>query len=98
FGMFLRSLRKTCRNGVVFTICSELESSFEGETLVLSTDSEAIYKSLRRPEHDVLFKEALAAIGVTSFELRMQGKKEDGIAAKLNQIRSDFSNTPIEIK
>ena len=98
FGMFLRSLRKTCRNGVVFTICSELESSFEGETLVLSTDSEAIYKSLRRPEHDVLVKEALAAIGVTSFELRMQGKKEDGIAAKLNQIRSDFSNTPIEIK
>ena len=66
--------------------------------MVLSTDSEAIYKSLRRPEHDVLVKEALAAIGVTSFELRMQGKKEDGIAAKLNQIRSDFSNTPIEIK
>ena len=98
FGMFLRSLRKTSRNGVLFTMCSELESVFEGDTMVLSTTSETIFKSLNRPEHSTALKEALSAIGVTLFDIRLQGKKGDDFSAKLNRLKEDFSDTPIELK
>ena len=98
FGMFLRSLRKNCRNGVLFTMCSELDSAFEGETMVLTTTSETIFRSLERPEHREAVAQALQAIGIGSFDFRLRGKTGDGFAEKLEKLKADFADTPIEVK
>ena len=98
FGMFLRSLRKNCRNGVLFTMCSELDSAFEGETMVLTTTSETIFRSLERPEHREAVSQALQAIGIGSFDFRLRGKTGDGFAEKLEKLKADFADTPIEVK
>ncbi len=98
FGMFLRSLRKTCRNGVLFTMCSELEPSFEGDALVLSTESETIYRSLGRAEHSAAVAQALEAIGVTAFDIRLRGKTGDAFAQNVEKLKADFADTPVEVK
>ena len=45
FGKFMRALRKTGSNGVLYTMCSDLEFFFEGETLILTTESDTIYRA-----------------------------------------------------
>lgn len=98
FGMFLRALRKTCRNGVLFTLCSELESSFEGDTMILSATGETIFKSLNRPEHRAAVAAALESIGVTDFDIRLKGQRTDDFKEKLDRLKEDFPSTPIEWK
>ncbi len=98
FGMFLRSLRKTCKNGVLFTICSELESVFEDDTLVLLTTSETIFRALNRPDNLSAVQQALQAIGVAQFDIRLKGKKKDEMQEKINRLKGDFPDTPINIK
>ncbi len=98
FGMFLRSLRKNCRNGVLFTMCSELDCTFEGDTMVLSTTSETIHRSLNRPEHRAAVAQALEVIGVNAFDIRLRGKTEEDFPQKLAKLREDFADTPVEVK
>lgn len=98
FGLFLRTLRKTSKSGVLFTLCSELESGFEGDTMVFTTDVESIKNALNRPEHRASMEQTLAAIGVTSFEVRLRGAKSDDFKAKVEKLKSDFPDTPVEIK
>ncbi len=100
FGAFLRSLRKTGRNGVLFTICMDLDNFYEGETFVLSTQSDTIYRSLTKPEHYELIKAAFAAIGVAEngFSVRMQGKRSDDFNEKLEEIKETFGGIKIDVK
>ena len=98
FGMFLRSLRKNSKNGVLFTICSELDCSFEGDKMVLLSDSETIGNSLSRPEHVAAISQALSSIGVNDYEVRVKGSKKDDFEEKLKQLRADFPATPITVK
>ncbi len=96
YGKFMRLLRKTSRNGVLFTMCTDLEVAYEDETLLLFTESETVFRSLSKPEHAAVMKEVFAQLGVTSFAVRKKvaPKKSDG----LEQLKRDFRDYPIEIK
>ena len=96
----MRSLRKTGRNGVLFTICMDLDNFYEGETFVLSTQSDTIYRSLTKPEHYELIKAAFAALGMAEngFSVRMQGKQSDDFNEKLAEIKETFGGVKIDVK
>ncbi len=99
FGRFMRQLRKQSKNGVLFTMCSDLEAEFEGEKLVLFTESLTVFRSLGKEEHVRTMKEIFAQIGVTDFELRKRGetpKTEEKSA--VDALRRDFGDYPIEEK
>lgn len=99
FGKFVRTLRKTSRNGVLFTMCSDLEAVYEGETLVLYTDIETVYKSLSREEHRSVMAEVFAQIGVSDFVVRYKGApRPESNKGGVGQLKRDFSNYPIEVK
>lgn len=98
FGRFIRLLRKTSRNGVLFTMCSDLEAIWEGEKLVLFTGSAMIARSLSKEDHRAVMGEVFAQLGVTDFEVRLRGaenaKPDDGV----KQLQRDFKDYPIDIK
>lgn len=97
FGKFMRTLRKTSRNGVLFTMCSDLEAKFEGATLVLYTESDTVLRALGREEHVKLMSEIFSQLGISAFEIRKKGNqpaRADGLEA----LKRDFPDYPIEIK
>lgn len=96
FGKFLRALRKTARNGVLFTMCSDLETSFDGDTFVFCTDKEVVYRTLMREEHQATMGAALAQVGVFSFRVEMAGGTEKKDVLK--QFKADFADVELEIK
>lgn len=98
FGKFMRTLRKTCKNGVLFTMCADLEAAFEEETLVLTTESETVYRSLGREDHTKLMKEAFLQIGIADFALRLKGKEKQDEKQGIERLKHDFSDYPIEIR
>ena len=100
FGSFLRSLRKTGKNGVLFTICMDLDHVYEGEKFVLITESDSMYRSLVKAEHYELIKQAFSAIGIQEdgFEIRLKGKTSDDFNKGLEELKQRFSDTKIEIK
>lgn len=95
FGKFLRSLRKTNRNGVLFVMCQDLNSEFSGDTFLLSTKSEVVYKSLNREEHLSAIAEALKNIGVEDFRIEFSGDSEKK-QTLTERIRADFGDVDIE--
>lgn len=98
FGSFLRALRKVGRNGVLFTICMDLDSAYEGSAFVLYTESETIYRSLTKEDHYSLIKQALEAIGIADFEVRLRGKKGDEFNRSLSELKEKFPDVKIDIK
>lgn len=98
FAYFLRALRRGAKNGVLFTMCQDLESAFEGDTFLLITDSDAIYRSLRREEHTKAIAAALEQIGISPFDIRLKGEEADPVEAGIEQLKRDFAGTEIRIK
>ncbi len=100
FGLFLRTLRKTGRNGVLFTICMDLEANYEGDVLVLSTESETMYNSMTKEDHYALIQQAFELIGISSdgFDLRLKAKQTDTFTKSFNELKSTFPNVNVEIK
>ncbi len=100
FGLFLRSLRKTGRNGVLFTICMDLDAAYEDGVLVLSTESETMYNSMKKEDHYALICQAFAAIGMeeSAFSLRLKSRKADTFTKGLEALKESFPSTKIEIK
>lgn len=98
FGKFVRTLRKTSRNGVLFTMCSDLAPVFEGGTLVLYTESGTIARSLARAEHHAVMADVFAQVGITDFEVRLKGADAPQKANAAEQLKRDFPDYPIEIK
>ena len=98
FGKFVRTLRKTSRNGVLFTMCSDLAPVFEGGTLVLYTESGTIARSLARAEHHAVMADVFAQVGITDFEVRLKGADAPKKANAAEQLKRDFPDYPIEIK
>ena len=100
FGTFLRSLRRTGKNGVLFTICMDLDFVYEGDVFVLFTESETIYRSLSKPEHYALITQAFEAIGITQegFAVRLKGKNSDGFEKQIEAIKQTFDGVKIEVK
>lgn len=95
FGKFLRMLRRLNRGGtgVLVTMCTELDSRFDGDTFVLYTDKEVVYGMATREDNVPLIKEALAQIGVTDYRVEFSGQavKKDPVV----QFKEDFKDTNI---
>lgn len=98
FGRFIRLFRTTRRNAVLFTLCCDLESSFEGDKFILSTPVEAVYKSLNREDNKAFIAETLQTLGVFSYEIRLKPKGEDKYEKAVNELKRNFSGTDITIK
>ena len=98
FGRFLKLFRTTKRNAVLFTLCMDLESFFEGDTFVLLTDVEAVHKSLNREENKAFIGETLQELGVFSFDIRLKPKGEDKYEKALGELRDNFKGNDVQIK
>ncbi len=100
FGQFLRALRKVGKNGVLFTICMDLENAFEEDIFVLQTPSDTIYRSLCKDEHRKIIKDAFDTLGVAEdgFDIRLKGKKTDEFQKAVNEVKDTFQGVKIEIK
>lgn len=95
FGKFLRSLRKTGNNGVLFVMCQDLNSRFDGDKFILSTENESVYRSLTKAEHLSAIETALKNIGVNDFSVEC-ARKDDGAAESLTErIKKDFGDIKI---
>ncbi len=100
FGSFLRSVRKTARNGVLIALCMDLDCAFEGDIFVLYTESDTVYRSLVKEAHYALIAQAFEAIGIASdgFAIRQRGKKADAIKDGVEEIKETFGGIPVEVK
>ena len=100
YGSFLRTLRKQSKNGVLFTICSDLESFYEGDTFVLTTDLDLAYKGLIKPDNYAVIKEVLQSLGLgeNDFEIRFKAKPADAFNAGLEELKATFQGVKIEVK
>lgn len=97
FGKFLRSLRAV-GNGVLFTICMDMESEFENGMFVLYTTKETLLNTLKRETNYLVVQNALAKIGITDFDLRLKGKAKDDTKRAIDEIKEKFSDVKIEEK
>lgn len=98
FAKFIKSLRTTRKNAVLFTLCMDLDHTFEGDKLILLTESEAVLKSLNRADNTKFISEVLLELGVSDFEIRFRQKSESGYEKALKELKSNFDGTDIEIK
>lgn len=100
FGLFLRCLRKIARSGVLITLCMDLDSEYDGNTFVLQTTSETIYRSLKKEEHYALIAQAFEGIGIQEggFDVRLKGKKTDTFNRGVAAIKETFGGVNVEIK
>lgn len=100
FAKFLRALRTTRKNAVLFTLCMDLESSFEGDTLILLTDSETVYRGLNKEDNHKFVAETLSELGVLNFDIRIQktDTKTSEFDQALEKLKDNFKGTDIIIK
>lgn len=98
FAKFLRALRTTRKNAVVFTLCMDLDHKFEGDTIIFITQNESVYNALRREDNQTFISNALADFGVMKHEVRFQQKGQDAWEVAVDQIKGNFPDTDITIK
>lgn len=98
FGRLVKLFRVTKKNAVMFTLCMDLESEFEGDTFVLYTTVEAVFKALCREDNKQSLKEALESLGVFSFDVRLKAKGEDKYERAMGELRNNFKGIDIEVK
>lgn len=98
FGYFMRALRKTVKSGVLFTMCQDLDPSFEGDTYILRTDNEVIYRSLNKDDHYKDIARALGSIGIKDFRIELKGAAKDPFEEDVEQLRRDFPDTDVRVK
>ncbi|MCD8309070.1 MAG: DNA polymerase III subunit gamma/tau [Clostridia bacterium] len=97
FGRMLRALRTTNKNAVLFTLCMDLGSFFEGDKFILTTESETVYRGLTRSDNNKFLGETLVQFGVTDFEVRLI-KKQNNLSQAIDKLKSNFEGTDIDIK
>ena len=97
FGRFLRALRANS-NGVLFTICMDMESAFENGTFVLYTAKETLLNTLKRETNYPVVQSALAKAGITDFDIRLKGREKDETKRAIDEIKEKFSDVNIQIK
>ncbi len=100
FGLFLRCLRKLAKNGVLLTMCMDLDCEYDGDVFALYTTSDTIYRSLTGTTHAPIIEQVFAelGIGVGGYEIRRRGKQADAFNKNVNEIKATFGGVKIEIK
>ena len=100
FGTFLRTIRKIARNGILLTLCMDLDGEYDGDVFVLYTTSDTIYRSLTKPDHYAAIAQAFADMGLEDgqFAVRLRGKQSDDFQKSVNEIKSTFEGVKVEIK
>ena len=100
FGTFLRTIRKIARNGILLTLCMDLDGEYDGDVFVLYTTSDTIYRSLTKPDHYAAIGQAFAEMGLEEgqFAVRLRGKQSDDFQKSVNEIKSTFEGVKVEIK
>ncbi len=98
FAKFIKSLRTTHKNAVLFTLCMDLNAEFEGEKLIFTTDSEVVYRALKRPDNFAFIGEALQELGVNEYDVLIKPKGESEYEKALNQLKNNFKGTDITVK
>ena len=98
FGKLIRLLRTTHKNAVLFTLCMDVGNFFEGDKMVLTTDSEAVYKGLQRADNSNFLSEALLELGVGEHEVRLIKQGESDYDKAVRELKSNFDGVDIEIK
>ena len=98
FANLLKLFRTTRRNAVLFTLCMDLDSAFEGDKFIMYTDTEAVYRALSREENSRTISEALADLGVFSHEVRLRPKGESKWESAERRLRENFKGIDIDIK
>ncbi len=100
FAKFLRALRTTRKNAVLFTLCMDLSSDFEGEKMVMITDNESVFRGLNKEDNRKFIAETLSELGIFDFEISLKGAevKVDEFDSAVNQLKSTFNGVEINIK
>ena len=100
FGLFLRTIRKVAKNGVLIALCMDLDNAYEDGVFVLYTESDTVYRSLKKPEHFALIEQAFAAIGIAAdgFDVRLKGKKSDAFKAGVDELQDTFGGVKVDVK
>ena len=80
------------------TLCMDLDHAFEGEKLVFITDSEAVLKSLNRPDNANFIASVLAELGVTDYEVRLKAKGESEYEKALRELKTNFDGIDVKEK
>lgn len=95
---FRQSLRRNVKNGILFTMCQDLDTAFEGDKFVLSTDSDTIFRRLNSEDNYKSVKLALESIGITDFDIRLKGARRDPAEDAVEELKRNFPDADIEIK
>lgn len=100
FGAFLRSVRKTAKNGVVVTMCMDLDYAYDGDIFVLYTQIETVYRSLKKEEHYALLAQSFENIGIgaNGFDVRLKGKASDAFQNGVDIIKETFGGVKVDVK
>ena len=100
FGAFLRSVRKTARNGVLVTMCMDLDYAYEDGLFVLYTQIDTIYRSLKKEDHFALLSQAFESIGISAdgFDVRLKGRASDAFQKSVDEIKETFGGVKVDVK
>ncbi len=98
FAKVIKSLRTTHKNAVLFTLCMDLITEFEGDKLIFITDNESVYKALNRTENYNFIGGVVAEFGVTEYEIRYRPKGESDFDKALGELKNNFGGADITIK
>lgn len=98
FAKFLKSLRTTHNNKMLFLLCMDLDHEFEGDKLILITDNEAVPSGLNKAENAKFISEVLLELGVTDYEVRYRPKGESDLEKAMRELKENFGGTDIDVK
>ncbi len=71
---------------------------FEGNKLILTTESEAVMKGLTRTDNANFLSETLLELGVGEHEVRLIQKGESEMEKAVRELKKNFDGIDIEIK
>ena len=100
FGLFMRTIRKIAKSGVLLTLCMDLDSAYDGDTFVLSTESDTVFRSLTKDAHLSLIGQTLQEIGLKDgeYDIRLRAKQSDSFEKSLKELKETFAGVPVEVK
>lgn len=98
FAKFIKALRTTHKNAILFTLCMDLDNTFEGDKLILLTESEAVLKSINRADNAKFVSDVLLELGVTDYEVRFRPRGETDYEKAMRELKENFSGADIKEK